>query len=121
MKTWTVIKNIFKPVHHTIRIKIDLVFLIFYAIIVWRVCLNLFTSAGYLPFFWQNISFWFTGIIWNMLALFGLVWLFRIYVRSLKHKDETAVDILGKLGQIPFVKTSNQYKELCHKYQVEDK
>ena len=120
MNFWQTIKDIFHPNPKHKHVKVDLVFLIFYGIIVWRVAMNLFTSAGFIPWLWQDIHFWFTNIIWNLLALFGLVWLFRIYVQSLKHKDITAEDILQKLGQLPYVKTSVTYKELCRKYSVKE-
>ena len=120
MKLWQTVKSIVHPNPLHKHVKVDWVFLALYGVLVWRVCNNLFTSAGFIPFLYNNLSFWFTNIIWNMLALFGLVWLFRIYIRSLKHIDITAEDILHKLGQIPYVKTSNTYKELCRKYQVKE-
>lgn len=114
------IKNIIKPNPKHQHVKVDLVFLIFYGIIVWRVALNLFTNAGYIPLLWNDIHFWFQNILWNILALFGLVWLFRIYVRSLKQETDTATNILRKISNIPYVKNSVSYKELCKMYHVKE-
>lgn len=116
-----ILKNIihfFKPDKTKKHVKLDLVFVIFYGIIVWRVASNLFSSAGFIPWMWTDLSFWMTNIIWNIMALFGLVWLFRIYIKSLKVINPTAEDILKTLGNIPYVKSSPQYKELCKKYQI---
>jgi hypothetical protein len=53
------------------------------------------------------------------MALFGLVWLFRIYIKSLKVHNPTAEDILTKLAkQIPDINRNPTYRELCNKYSV---
>jgi len=115
------IGNFFHPNKNKKHVKLDLVFVIFFGIIVWRVASNLFSSAGFIPFMWADISFWFTNIIWNIMALFGLVWLFRIYIKSLKSVNPTAEDILKQVAQrIPGAKYHMAYKELCQKYNIKE-
>ncbi len=101
-------------------LKIDLVFVIFFGIIVWRVALNLFTNAGFIPWNWSDYHFWFNNILANMLALFGLVWIFRIYVKSLKGINPVAEDILKTIkDKVPGAKDNPAFKELQRKYNIQ--
>jgi sterol desaturase/sphingolipid hydroxylase (fatty acid hydroxylase superfamily) len=117
---WQSIYKFFKPDKTKKHVKVDLVFVIFFAVIAWRVALNLFTNAGLIPLyldFWNNWSFWF-NIIGGIMALFGLVWVFRMYTRSLKIHNPTATDILTRLAYIPNLKYDPTFRELCQKYSV---
>jgi hypothetical protein len=71
--------------------------------------------------FWNHIQFWLTNILSNIMALFGLVLIFRIYTRSLRNTNPTAEDILQQVAQyIPNAKQHPKYKELCKKYNIKE-
>jgi hypothetical protein len=115
------IKKIIRPDKTKKHVKVDLVFVILFGILTWRVSSNLFTSTGFIPFLWNDIHFWISNILWNIMALFGLAWLFRIYVKSLKVIHPIAEDILREISnKVPGAKSSQAYKELCRKYSVKE-
>lgn len=69
------------------RLKLDRWFMMFMALLLWSLSTILFRYAFDLPYNLLNPQLWFRmlGII---IAIFGWVWLFKIYVASVRSKDK---------------------------------
>lgn len=75
-----------KPGKPRPRLKLDKWFMVFMALLLWSLGNILFQSAFELPYNLTNPQIWFKmlGII---IAIFGWVWLFKIYVASVREKQ----------------------------------
>ena len=78
------------------KVKYDKWFLIVLAILLWSLVSQLFTLGSWLPGNWANLNLW-LRIVANGIAVFGVVWVLRMYLRNTKRqarrKDRIAAEI----------------------------
>jgi len=76
-----------KPGKPRKRLKLDRWFMVFMALLLWTLSTILFRYAFDLPYNLANPQLW-LRMMAIIIAIFGWVWLFKIYVASVKAKNK---------------------------------
>ncbi len=78
------------------KVKYDYWFLIVLAVLLWTLANQMFSLTSWLPGNWANFNLW-GRIAANFIAIFGVVWVTRMYVvntrRQAKRKKRIATEI----------------------------
>ena len=78
------------------KVKYDKWFLVVLAILLWTLANQMFSLTSWLPGNWANFNLW-GKIAANFIAIFGVVWVTRMYVvntkRQARRKDKIAAEI----------------------------
>jgi len=85
------------------KVKYDRWFLIVLAILLWTLVRQLFGLTDILPGNWANINLW-LRVAANLIAIFGVLWVIRMYVRNTKRQTRRNERIAKEVEKRPELK-----------------
>lgn len=82
------------------KLKLDLWFVGFLAVLLWALGTILFRNYAFqIPYFLTDWSFW-LRMATVVFAIFVWVWLFRIYIHSARQKQQTLIEVGKRLERV---------------------
>jgi hypothetical protein len=95
-----------KPGKPRRKLKLDRWFMVFMALLLWTLSTILFRYAFDLPYNLANYQLW-LRMLAIIIAIFGWIWLFKIYVASVRAKSKVTMTCLECHGEFEIPNGSN--------------